>query len=218
MTISTSNIVLSYIVLIWLNTFFMSILIVLCGKNIFKRASKGEKTALYPVINLFTMLEISDTSTFLGILFFVPILNLIVISIMSYRLGGVFGTGLFFKIGLIVCPIIFYPLLSRSDKPYKLSDQEYFKVLNNLRSENINLMTQEEIELQNQEESEDDNVEVDSIFKSNIQMMEKVAPYKAAKIDLLGMTKLRNDEHDKMTSSELLKKEEPKEEIEMIDL
>ncbi len=33
--------------------------------------------------------------------------------------------------------------------------------------------------------------QVDSIFKSNIEMMEEVAPYKAAKIDILGMEKLK---------------------------
>ena len=42
--------------IIWSFTLLRSILIMLAGKNIFKRASKNEKTALYPVINLFTML------------------------------------------------------------------------------------------------------------------------------------------------------------------
>ena len=39
-------------------------------------------------------------------------------------------------------------------------------------------------------------VEVDSIFKSDVQMMEKVAPYKAAKIDLLGLEKIKNSPID----------------------
>ena len=67
-----------------------SILIMLGGKKIFKKASKKETTIFYPIINLFTMLEVTETSIFWGILFFVPIINIFVIMMMFYRLGNVF--------------------------------------------------------------------------------------------------------------------------------
>ena len=112
------------------------------------------------------------------------------LSILFYRLGTAFNTSKIFKIGLAVLPIIFYPILALGNKQYKLNDEEYFKALDNAKGESINLMTQEEIKAENSTPIEE-KPQVDSIFKSNIEMMEEVAPYKAAKIDILGMEKLK---------------------------
>ena len=49
-------------------------------------------------------------------------------------------------------------------------------------------MTQDEINAENNEIVDEGPI-VDSVFKSDLQLMEKPAPYKAAKIDLLGMEK-----------------------------
>ncbi|UKI57848.1 MAG: DUF5684 domain-containing protein [Clostridium sp.] len=161
-------------------------------KYIFKKAHKGEKTAYYPIINLFTMLEIVDMSIFLWyIIFFVPGINLIILAIMSYKLGTVFNTTFGFKMGLVFLPICFYPLLFISDKQYKISDEEYFKALDDAKDESINLMTQDEINAENNEIVDEGPI-VDSVFKSDLQLMEKPAPYKSRlKIDLLGMEKKR---------------------------
>ena len=188
MSPSTINTLVTVVFIVLGITFTRSILIMLGGKNIFKKAHKGEKTAYYPIINLFTMLEIVDMSIFWGILFFVPGVNLIVLMIMSYKLGTVFNTSFGFKMGLVFLPICFYPLLFISDKQYKISDEEYFKALDNAKDESINLMTQDEINAENNEIVDEGPI-VDSVFKSDLQLMEKPVPYKAAKIDLLGMEK-----------------------------
>ncbi len=188
--VSTVNTIVTIALIMLTMTFTRSILVMIGGKNLFKKASKKELTAFYPVVNLFTLLDITETSTFLGILFFVPIVNVIVLSILFYRLGSSFNTSLSYKIGLVVLPIIFYPMLAFGDKAYKLNDEEYFKALDNAKGESINLMTQEEIKAENNAPVEE-KPQVDSIFKSNIEMMEEVAPYKAAKVDLLGMEKLK---------------------------
>ena len=188
MSPSTINTIVTVVFIVLGITFTRSILIMLGGKNIFKKAHKGEKTAYYPIINLFTMLEIVDMSIFYGILFFVPGINLIILAIMSYKLGTVFNTTFGFKMGLVFLPICFYPLLFISDKQYKISDEEYFKALDNAKGESINLMTQDEINAENNEIVDEGPI-VDSVFKSDLQLMEKPAPYKAAKIDLLGMEK-----------------------------
>lgn len=188
MSPSTINTLVTVVFIVLGITFTRSILIMLGGKNIFKKAHKGEETAYYPIINLFTMLEIVDMSIFWGILFFVPGVNLIVLMIMSYKLGTVFNTSFGFKMGLVFLPICFYPLLFISDKQYKISDEEYFKALDNAKDESINLMTQDEINAENNEIVDEGPI-VDSVFKSDLQLMEKPAPYKAAKIDLLGMEK-----------------------------
>lgn len=188
MTPSTINLIITIAFILLGITFARSILIMLGGKNLFKKAHKGEKTAYYPIINLFTMLEITDMSIFWGILFFIPGINIIVLSIMSYKLGTVFNTSFGYKLGLVFLPICFYPLLFISDKQYKISDEEYFKALDNAKGESINLMTQEELNAENNEVV-DEGPLVDSVFKSDLDLMEEVAPYKASKIDLLGMEK-----------------------------
>lgn len=188
--VSTINTFVTIALIMLSMTFTRSILVMIGGNKLFKKASKKETTAFYPIVNLFTLLDITETSTFLGILFFVPIVNVVVLSILFYRLGSSFNTSMFYKIGLVVLPIVFYPLLAYGDKAYKLNDEEYFKALDNARGESINLMTQEEIKAENNAPV-DAKPPVDSIFKSNIEMMEEVAPYKAAKVDLLGMEKLK---------------------------
>lgn len=188
MTPSTINLIITIAFILLGITFARSILIMLGGKNLFKKAHKGEKTAYYPIINLFTMLEITDMSIFWGILFFIPGINIIVLSIMSYKLGTVFNTSFGYKLGLVFLPICFYPLLFISDKQYKISDEEYFKALDNAKGESINLMTQEELNAEN-DEVVDEGPLVDSVFKSDLDLMEEVTPYKASKIDLLGMEK-----------------------------
>jgi len=220
--------------IIWSLTLLRSFLIMFTGKSIFKRASKNEKTAVYPIINLFTMLEICEINTFFGILFFVPVLNLIVLTMMSFKLGVVFNTRFIFKIGLVICPLFFYLILSMSKKPYRLSDEEYFKAMDRIRDKTINLMTDEEIRREVARVPEEKKEEVDSIFKSNIQMMEQVEPYKAAKIDLYGLEKLKNHEDaedptlrdlgfaprrdDRPQRQEEVKTEEKKSDVEVIDL
>ena len=223
MSITTSKTILTVVLIIWLFTVFRSITIMIGGKKIFEKASKGAQASYYPIINLFSMLEICDISTYLGILLFVPVLNMVVLTMMSYKLGSVFRAGFFFKILLVLFPIVFYPVLGSSKRIYKLKDGNYFKALESVRTEPVNLMTEdvkEEPVINHTEE--EDKVEVDSIFKSDIELMEQAAPYKAAKIDLYGMEKLKNNEEEKKSLDNMVqsneKTEEKKEEVETIDL
>lgn len=223
MSISTSKTIVTIVSIIWLLTPLRSLTIMLGGKKIFVKASKSEKSCMYPIVNLFSMLEIVDISTYFGILLFVPVINLIVLTLMSYKLGVVFKTSFVYKILIILLPIVFYPLLGSSNKVYKLKDDNYFKALDSARAESINLMTEEEIQKENEIPYEEENVNVDSIFKSDIQMMEQAAPYKAAKIDLYGMEKLKNQEEEKKNVAQMIKnqeeaKKEKKDQVETLDL
>lgn len=224
MDISTTKLVVTIILIIWLLTPLRSITIMIGGKKIFIKANKGEKSNVYPIINLFSMLEIANVSTYYGIIFFVPVANLIVLTLMSYKLGNAFKVGFLYKLGLILLPIVFYPLLGSGKRIYKLRDDNYFKALDTARAESINLMTEEEIKEENNSQPyEEEKIDVDSIFKSDVQMMEQQAPYKAAKIDLYGMEKLKNKDEEKKSLDEMLKtqeqiQQEKKDNIETLDL
>jgi hypothetical protein len=137
-----------------------------CGK-LFVKASKGAKTAMYPILNLFGMLEVVEVSPFWGILLFMPGFNLIVLFMMSYKLAKVFRCGTGQMIGLMFLDIIFYPLLAKSDAGYKVTDTEYYRSLDSARNDSVHLMTQSEIDAVNKIEEETNLV--DSIFKSEIE-------------------------------------------------
>lgn len=210
MSIATSKLLLTIVLAVWLLTLFRSFTIMIGGRAIFSKASKGEKSALVPILNLFSMLEIVDISTYFGILFFVPILNLFVLTAMSYKLGTVFKTSFFYKIALVLLPIVFYPLLGKSNKIYKFTDENFFRALDSVKEQSVNLLTQQEIEKDVETKPyEDETPDVDSVFKKEEfpELISKNETYKAAKIDLLGMEKLRDDgEHKDL--NELLKPQE----------
>ena len=191
MSYTTSTLVLKIILVVWIVTITRSVLVMIGGGSIFRKANKGEKTARLPIINLFTLLEISDMSSFWGILFFVPIVNMIVLMVMSYKLGTVFNTTEGFKWGLVLLPIVFYPMLFSSDKQYKLGDEAYFKIMDNAHDDTSNLLTQEEINSINNEAPVEPEVEVDSIFKGHQAEIEKVGPYRATRIDVDALNKLK---------------------------
>ena len=162
-TSSVNSIITICIILLCL-TFTRSILVMLGGNKIFKKASKKSSTAYYPILNLFTLLDITETSTFLGILFFVPVVNVVALSILFYRLGTAFNTSKLFKIGLVILPIIFYPILALGNKQYKLNDEEYFKALDNAKGESINLMTQEEVKAEEKKDNKKTKIILDIII------------------------------------------------------
>lgn len=181
MSITTTNFIFRLIIIIWSLSLVRSVAIMFCGK-LFEKASKGAKTAMYPVLNLFGMLEVVEVSPFLGILLFMPIFNVIVLFIMSYKLGKAFNASTGQMIGLLFFDIIAYPLLARSNVAYKVTDTEYYRTLDSAKQESVHLMTQSEIDEVNKTVEEPVN-EVDSIFKSEVDLIEQAEPYKATRIN-----------------------------------
>ena len=228
MSLTTTSKVITIVLVIWALTLGRSIVIMLGGKKIFKKASKSEQTAMYPILNLFTMLEVVDISTFFGILLFVPGINLIILVWMSYKLGYVFNTSMVYRIFLILLPFLFYPLLAFSNKSYKLTDEQYFKAIDNTQSKNLMIDTPDEpLPPEPEDTFEEVEEKVDSVFKSDFELMEKAAPYKAVKIDLLGLEKLKENDPDDIPDDnieeasikpEVPKQEEKKKDMEIIDL
>lgn len=179
--ISLQTILINICIVILCFTIIRSILIMIVGKHLFSKAKINVKSAYYPILNLFTLLEITDTPLFYGILFFIPILNLIPLILSSYKLGKTFNVSKKDLIGLMFLPIVFYPLVCKKDYKYKVEDEKYFEALENVKTDSVLLLSQEEIEELNKQKEEKE--EVDSIFKSEVQMMEEVEPYRAISFD-----------------------------------
>jgi hypothetical protein len=215
MEASVMNELAKYLLIFLSLTLVYSVLLMVGGNKIFKKANQKELTIYYPILNLFTMLDVTETSIFLGILFFVPGINVIAISIMLYRLGMVFNKGTAFNIGLVLLPFIFYPLLAFSNANYKVKNQSGLESISKVN--NIMLMTQAELDKLNENLDKTEEPEVDSIFKGTLQTTEEVAPYKAVKIDLLGTNKTPDSKTDEVISAK--KDDDNKDEnIEYVDL
>ena len=110
MSITTSKYIVYIILVVWLYTVFCSLILMINGKKLFTKAKKTPKTCFYPILNLFTLLEIDELSSFLGILFFMPFTNLIILAIAFWKLGTIFNTSVGYKIGLVLLPIVFSKL------------------------------------------------------------------------------------------------------------
>lgn len=102
--------VLLYLALI---VFFIAV-----GWKIFTKAGKPGWAAIVPIYNIIVMLEIVNRPLWWIILMFIPIANIVVSIVLAVDLAKSFGKGLGYAIGLILLPIIFYPVLAFGSAQY----------------------------------------------------------------------------------------------------
>ncbi len=82
------------------------------------KAGKPGWACLVPIYNMIVYLQIAGKPTWWILLYFVPLVN-IVISVMSViAFAGKFGKGTGFALGIIFLPFIFLPILAFGDDPY----------------------------------------------------------------------------------------------------
>ena len=89
------------------------------GWKIFTKAGKPGWAVLIPIYNMIVMLEIVNRPLWWIILFFVPLVNVIVGIILALDLAKSFGKDSGFAIGLILIGFIFYPILAFGDAQYQ---------------------------------------------------------------------------------------------------
>ncbi len=89
-----------------------ALLYILVGWKIFSKAGKPGWAVIVPIYNIVVYLRIIGRPVWWIILFFIPFVNFVVMIIMAVDLAKSFGKGTGFAIGLILLPIIFYPVLA----------------------------------------------------------------------------------------------------------
>jgi hypothetical protein len=104
-------------------TFFMimmviGLFIVVCQWKIFSKAGKPGWAAIIPVYNLIVLLDIVGKPVWWILLFFIPLVNFVVFILLAVELARSFGKGGGFAIGLLLLPIVFYPILAFDDSTY----------------------------------------------------------------------------------------------------
>ena len=86
--------------------------------KVFAKAGQPGWAAIVPIYNIFVLLKIACKPGWWLILFFIPVVNLVVAIITTVAVARNFGKGTGFAVGMILLPIVFYPMLAFGDAQY----------------------------------------------------------------------------------------------------
>ena len=87
--------------------------------RIFTKAGEPGWASLVPFYNLWVLLRISGKPGWWLILFFVPVVNIVIAILQVIGLAKAFGKGGGFAVGLLLLPFIFHPMLAWGDAQYQ---------------------------------------------------------------------------------------------------
>lgn len=85
----------------------------------FAKAGKPGWAAIVPIYNVIVMLQIAGKPLWWVILFFIPVVNLVIAILASIAIAEKFGKGGGFGVGLALLGFIFYPILGFGSAQYK---------------------------------------------------------------------------------------------------
>jgi hypothetical protein len=94
------------------------VLIIVAQWKIYEKAGKPGWACIIPIYNIIVLLEIIGKPWWWLLLMLVPIVNIIFLIWMTNLLSLSFGKSEGFTVGLILLPIIFYPILGFGDATY----------------------------------------------------------------------------------------------------
>ena len=86
--------------------------------KIFTKAGKPGWASIIPIYNVFVMLDIAGKPAWWFLLFLIPFVNLIVSILVIAGIAANFGKGGGFVVGMILLPIVFYPILAFGSAQY----------------------------------------------------------------------------------------------------
>ncbi|MDK2122587.1 DUF5684 domain-containing protein [Parachitinimonas caeni] len=89
-----------------------------CWK-VFVKAGQPGWACLVPFYNLYVMLNMIGKPVWWLVLFFVPIVSLVMSFIVMIELAKRFGKGAGYGVGLALLPFVFFPMLGFSDAQYQ---------------------------------------------------------------------------------------------------
>ncbi len=87
--------------------------------QIFVKAGRPGWAALVPFYNVMVLAEITGRPWWWVLLVFIPVINLIVLLLLTVDLARSFGRGLGFAVGMVFLPFIFFPLLAFGSAEYE---------------------------------------------------------------------------------------------------
>ena len=94
------------------------VLIIVALWRIFTKAGQPGWAALIPIYNAYVLLQVAGKPGWWLLLLLIPIVNIVIGIITLAALAAKFGKGVGFVIGLILLPIVFYPILAFGSAQY----------------------------------------------------------------------------------------------------
>lgn len=87
--------------------------------KVFEKAGKPGWAAIVPIYNLFVLLQIVNKPIWWIVLLLIPLINLVILIIVTIALAEKFGKGGGFAIGMVFLPFVFYPMLGFGDERFQ---------------------------------------------------------------------------------------------------
>ncbi len=87
--------------------------------KVFTKAGQPGWAAIVPIFNMYILCKVAGRPGWWLLLFFIPIVNLIISAIVSIDVAKAFGKGVGFGIGLWLLGMIFYPILGFGSAQYQ---------------------------------------------------------------------------------------------------
>jgi hypothetical protein len=87
--------------------------------KIFVKAGMPGWASIIPIYNAYILLQIAGKPGWWLILLFIPLVNFIIMIVVVLGIAAHFGKGGGFALGMILLPIIFYPILAFGSAKYQ---------------------------------------------------------------------------------------------------
>lgn len=97
---------------------FVLMVIVGCWK-VFEKAGKPGWGILIPIYNVILLLEIAKRPIWWILLLLIPLVNIVVVIVVSIEIAKNFGKDTLFGLGLAFLGCFFYPILGFGDAQYR---------------------------------------------------------------------------------------------------
>ena len=96
----------------------VAVLVIAGMWKVFTKAGKPGWAAIIPIYNMITLLQIAGKPVWWFLLFFIPIVNIVLAVMVMIGIAKAFGKGTGFALGLLFLSPIFIPILGFSDAQY----------------------------------------------------------------------------------------------------
>jgi uncharacterized membrane protein YhaH (DUF805 family) len=105
--------------LFWIFSLAFAILMIAALWKIFSKAGQPGWAAIVPILNTYFTIKVAGRPGWWLLLMFIPFVNFIIWIVLCIDLAKSFGKGTGFGIGLLLLPIIFFPILGFSSAQYR---------------------------------------------------------------------------------------------------
>jgi hypothetical protein len=96
----------------------VAVLVIAGMWKVFTKAGKPGWAAIIPIYNTIVLLQIAGKPVWWFLLFFIPIVNIVIAVMVMIGIAKAFGKGTGFALGLLFLSPIFIPILGFSDAKY----------------------------------------------------------------------------------------------------